>query len=140
MTAFWDKLKGEKQDGKAAPKDDKKTAKTDKKAAKAKKGVKIVKEKAELFNNVLVKPVISENAMNQQLLGKYVFEVSRWTNKNEISKAVEARYGVEVTSVNVVRYKPKRRGFRTTVGMMKGIKKAIVTLKQGDKIELFKEA
>lgn len=140
MTAFWDKLTGEKQAEEAAKKDNKKVAKSDKKTAKAKKSARMVKEKAQLFNDVLIRPVVSENAMNQQLAGKYVFEVSQRTNKNEITKAVEARYGVDVTSVNVVCYKPKRRGFRTTVGMMKGIKKAIVTLKQGEKIELFKEA
>lgn len=142
MTAFWDKLKGEKQEAEAAKKDDKKGAakKVAKKAGKTKKDVAMVKEKSGLFSGILMNPVISENAMNQQVMNKYVFEVSKRSNKTEIAKAIEARYGVTVEQVNVVLMKPKARNFRANAGMMKGRKKAIVTVKQGDKIELFKEA
>lgn len=138
MTAFWDKLKGETPDEKSDKKETKAVKKTAKASAAKPTGAN--KEKAGLFSRVLVRPVISENAMRQQEKNKYVFEVSQSSNKNEISKAVQARFGVVVENVNVIRQKPKIRSFRTNRGTMAGIKKAIVSIKQGQTIELFKEA
>lgn len=135
--AFWDKLKKEDSDKTT----EKKASTAVKKTAKdsSTKQVKVDKEKAGLFSSVLKNPIISENAMRQQEKNKYVFEVSRLTNKSEVAKAVQARYGVKVTKVNVVCQKPKARNFRTSRGTMAGIKKAIVTVKQGETIELFKK-
>ena len=90
-------------------------------------GVKIPK--------VLVQPRISEKAGHLVSLNKYVFKVLPTTNKVEVKKAVEAAYKVKVTGVNMVVNKGKTRNFGRTVGRTSSFKKAIVTLKKGDKIE-----
>lgn len=119
-------------------------AKTGKKASKKmkkkakKKSVK--PHEAQLINRILVRPKISEAVMNQQTLGKYVFEVSKDATKPEIAHGIEAMYGVSVRKVNIICYKPKSHGFKGMSGIKGGYKKAIVSLEQGNSIELFKEA
>lgn len=87
--------------------------------------------------NVIVRPVISEKSYDRIAIGKYTFEVVSAANKIEIKKAVESAFKVTVTAVNTsyVRAKAKRLGY--TRGKTRGWKKAIVTLKPGDKIEFF---
>ena len=131
--------------GKKVAKEDKKEKKEkiEKKGKKKQKKAKkrnLKAHEAHLVNKVLVRPKISEAVMNQQMLGKYVFEVSKEVKKSEIAKAVESMYGVNVVKVNTLNYKPKAHGFRGRTGMKSGFKKAIVTLKQGESIEMFKEA
>lgn len=70
-------------------------------------------------------------------LGQYTFEVERHANKHQIAKAIEDTFKVTVRRVNVQNYRGKNkrtRQGRPTVGS--DYKKAIVTLKSGDKIEL----
>lgn len=90
-----------------------------------------------LASKVLVKPLITEKATNLVEQGKYAFIVSLNTNKIEIAKAVKDIYGVEVTAVNIIRM----QGKRVTRGKVKGkrndFKKAIVSLKKGQSIELY---
>jgi large subunit ribosomal protein L23 len=93
---------------------------------------------------VLIRPVITEKA--EKLSSKrsqYTFLVDRGSNKLEISKAVEKMYSVSVESVNttVIAGKPKARNTRTAVlkGKKPAYKKAIVTLKAGDEINIFGE-
>ena len=81
--------------------------------------------------------MISEAVMNAQEIGKYTFKVSKPATKNEISLAIEALYKVIVVKVNVINYKPQAKNFRGKKGSVKGYKKAIITLKSGDKIKLF---
>ena len=105
MSAFWDKLTKDKEEAKASSKDTKSAAKkvapakSEKKEAAKKvskaKPAKMNKEKAELFNRVLLRPIISENAMNHQMINKYVFEVSKSSTKSEVASAVEAAFGCE---------------------------------------------
>jgi large subunit ribosomal protein L23 len=87
--------------------------------------------------DVLRKPLITEKNSALQALGKYTFEVADGANKNQVKEAVEKAFKVSVTAVNVitVKGKTKRAGRRqmTTAPW----KKAIVTLKAGDKIQLF---
>ena len=69
---------------------------------------------------------------------KYVFEVDAHANKFDIRKAVEEIFGVKVTAVNTsrVRGKMRRASYRTRPGMSRGWKKATVTLRSGDHIDL----
>ncbi len=123
--------------------DTKAKEKEPKKSKKAKKKMKkrdMKSHEAQLVNKILVLPKVSEAAMNQQALGKYVFEVSKNSTKSEIAHVVEMMYGVSVRKVNTVCYKSKSHGFKGVSGMKSGYKKAIVSLKQGDSIELFKES
>lgn len=85
--------------------------------------------------SVLVQPRISEKAGHLVAMNKYVFKVKNSTNKVEVKKAVESAYKVKVVQVNIVNNKGKKRNFGRTSGTTSSFKKAIVTLRQGDKIE-----
>jgi large subunit ribosomal protein L23 len=89
---------------------------------------------------ILRRPLVTEKITRLQAQDKYAFEVADGVNKMEIKQAVETAYKVNVTGVNVttVRGKKKRMGRREIQTLP--WKKAVVTLKQGDKIEFFKGA
>jgi len=72
-----------------------------------------------------------------QALGKYVFEIEKEANKNEVKQAVEKAFKVNVTTVNVITVPGKTRRVGRRLVLTQSWKKAIVTLKPGDKIELF---
>lgn len=97
---------------------------------------KIVRKEMGKSLGVLVKPLITEKVSYLSSYGQYVFEVSPKTNKIEIAKAVERAYGVKPVSVNIIRVRGKKVRYGKTSGMTKNWKKAIVTLKSGDKIEI----
>jgi large subunit ribosomal protein L23 len=86
---------------------------------------------------VLIRPIITEKTTVLTGLDKYVFEVDIRANKNQIKEAVQLAFNVRVAEVNTmkVKGKPKRFGRKTT--LRPDWKKAVVTLVQGDKIELF---
>ncbi len=81
-------------------------------------------------------PRISEKASKGLKDGKYVFNVEKKANKIDVKKAVENAYKVKVLRVNMVLNKGKVRNFGRVAGKTSGFKKAIVTLKSGDKIDL----
>ncbi len=86
---------------------------------------------------VLLRPLITEKATNLTGDNKYVFEVDRRANKNQVRDAVETAFSVRVVKVNTmnVRGKTRRRGRRLTHAS--DWKKAIVTLVEGETIQLF---
>ena len=86
----------------------------------------------------LLRPRMTEKAHVSLSSGKYVFEVALEATKQSVSRAIESLYGVSVASVNMIRTPRKRRVFRQKVGWKSPIKKAVVTLREGDRIELFK--
>ncbi len=86
---------------------------------------------------VLLAPWITEEATRLNEFGKYVFRIYPEADKNEVKKAIEESFGVTVTAVNVVSVPKKRRNRGGISGWRSGYKKAIVTLKAGEKIELF---
>lgn len=95
--------------------------------------------------NILIKPIISEKA--EQLSGgslpRYTFLVHKDANKVEIQKAVEKHYGVNVKDVNTL-INPSKRKSRSTkrrvsVGIKPAYKKAVVTLIDGDSINIYGE-
>jgi len=90
--------------------------------------------------NITVKPIVSEKSYTlANASNKYTFEVGMDVNKIEIKKAVEDKYKVKVEGVNVV-IKPGKlkRDWKTNRKNRKSdIRKAIVTLKKGDKIDEF---
>ncbi len=87
--------------------------------------------------DVIWRPVISEKSYALLDENKYTFVVDPRANKTEIKQAVQAIFGVRVTNVNTQnrRGKRKRRGW--IVGKRPDTKRAIVTLAEGDEIELF---
>ena len=86
---------------------------------------------------VLRRPLITEKNTTLQAEGKYVFEVAGGANKHQIKQAVEKAYRVDVTAVNVMTVPGKKRRLRRREVLTRSWKKAIVTLKPGDKIEFF---
>jgi large subunit ribosomal protein L23 len=86
---------------------------------------------------VLHRPLITEKNSALQAQGKYAFEVAGEANKKQIKQAVEKAFNVSVTQVNVMIVSGKGRRLRGRLVMTPSWKKAIVTLKPGDKIELF---
>ena len=86
---------------------------------------------------VIKEPHISEKSTNLGQENKYVFKIYKNTNKPEIKKAVEGIYGVDVLSVNVIKIPKKKRRLGRTEGFRKSYNKAVVTIKEGQKIEIF---
>ena len=86
---------------------------------------------------VLRRPLITEKYSGQQAQGKYTFEVAAATTKFQIKQAVEKAFKVRVTSVNVLNVAGKNRRRGRMIIPARPLKKAVVTLKPGDKIEIF---
>ncbi|RKO65902.1 50S ribosomal protein L23 [Desulfofundulus salinus] len=87
--------------------------------------------------DILKRPLITEKSMSLLADNKYTFIVDPNANKVEIKKAVEELFKVKVEKVNTMRVKGKTKRVRNVVGRRPDVKKAIVTLRKGDKIELF---
>lgn len=90
----------------------------------------------QLFD-VLRRPLVTEKNTLLQNQDKYCFEISKEANKLMVKQAVEKAFKVSVTAVNIimVRGKEKKVGRKAVVGS--SWKKAVVTLKPGDKIQIF---
>ena len=86
--------------------------------------------------DVVVAPVITEKSTILSENNQVVFEVAIDANKTEIKDAVEALFSVSVTAVNTIRVKGKTKRFRGIPGRRKDVKKAVVTLKDGDMIDI----
>jgi len=86
---------------------------------------------------VLEKPLITEKVTDLGMYNKYAFQVSLNANKSEVKKAVKEVYGVEPISVNIVNLNGKKVRFGRVSGKTKDKKKAIITLKKGEKIEVY---
>ena len=87
--------------------------------------------------DIVIKPIITEDSMERLQDGKYTFQVAKDANKIEIAKAVEELFGVKVAKVNTISVKGKQKRMGRSVGFRPDWKKAIVTL-EGDKtIEFF---
>lgn len=80
--------------------------------------------------------IISEKAMAMSALGKYIFLVDGKATEPEIKKAIEGIYKVGVVKVNVINTKPKPKRLGRSVYMRPGFRKAIVTLKEGQKLDI----
>lgn len=91
--------------------------------------------KAEHYD-VIRKPVITEKATLASENNAVVFEVARDTNKPQIKQAVEALFGVKVKAINTVITKGKTKRFRGIKGTRKDVKKAYVTLEEGNSIDV----
>jgi large subunit ribosomal protein L23 len=118
--------------------------KTEKKAEKKDVATTVKKEKSAKGKKVkssayriLVKPLITEKVTDMGMHNKYAFEVILNTNKQEVKKAIQEVYGVSPISVNILNMKGKKVRFGRVTGKTKKWKKAIITLKKEDKIEVY---
>ncbi len=91
----------------------------------------------ESYRDVLVRPLITEKSTDLMEQGQYAFEVLREANKIQIREAVEKTFNVRVKAVNTMNMprKERRRGRRW--GQVPGWKKAVVTLQEGETIDIF---
>lgn len=87
---------------------------------------------------LLLKPLVTEKSSYLQSAGIYCFAVHPQANKTEIKKAVEAVFGVKVIKVRIINYQGKKVRYGRVRGQRKHWKKAFVTLKSGQKIEIHK--
>jgi len=86
---------------------------------------------------VLRRPLVTEKSTMLQETGKYAFEVDRGANKMQIKEAVEKAFKVKVTAVNIINIAGQNKRVGRKMTTTPSWKKAIVTLKTGDKIQLF---
>lgn len=95
------------------------------------------------MHNIIIRPWLTEKMTALGEEGKYGFVVDIKANKIEIAKAVEKKFEVEVVSVNTIKHKGKTKTQFTKKGRFSGrtprFKKAIITLKKGQTIDLFGE-
>jgi large subunit ribosomal protein L23 len=91
--------------------------------------------KAEHYD-VIRKPVITEKATLASEANAVVFEVAPEANKPQIKEAIEALFGVKVKAVNTTITKGKTKRFRGRLGTRKDVKKAYVTLEEGNTIDV----
>ncbi|MFA6271832.1 MAG: 50S ribosomal protein L23 [Patescibacteria group bacterium] len=98
---------------------------------------KVKKEDTKDAYKVLVRPIITEKANSLGANGQYVFEVYPSANKIEIKKAIKSLYGVTAIKVRIINHRGKNVQYGRHSGTTKYWKKAIVSLKAGEKIEIF---
>ena len=90
------------------------------------------------LSKVIKRPMITERgAMMRETDNQYIFEVDPGSNKHEIRQAVEHFFGVKVTNVRTMNYRGKVKRMGRYSGKRADWKKAVVTLAQGDSIDLF---
>ena len=88
---------------------------------------------------VIDKPFVSEKSMKEASLGRFTFRVAKKSNKDQIAQAIEKLFKVEVISVStsITKGKIKKFGTKRKSSKLSDYKKAIVTLKKGQTIDIF---
>ncbi len=137
MSSVLDKIIPGKDKGKKSDKKKKKGKKKGDKKKKKEKKKQVSAPGGFSGKSVIKKPWITEKARDMNEEGKYVFIIDNEGNKSEVKKEIEQRYDVSVEKVNVLRQLVRPSSFRGREGRTKIVKKAIVTLKEGDSINIF---
>jgi large subunit ribosomal protein L23 len=91
--------------------------------------------KINLYDKIL-SPVVTEKSTNQSEMNKVVFKVNRLLNKKSVKKSIEKIFKVNVVKVNIVNKQSRLKMVRGKKKRVQGYKKAIVTLKKGQNIDL----
>lgn len=99
-------------------------------------GARMIQDKgsASVYQHI-ISPYLTEKTSILNADGQYAFKVSKKSNKIEIKKAIEQLYGVHVEKIRIIIIPGKRRQLGRFEGEKKGFKKAMVRLRQGEKIE-----
>ena len=84
---------------------------------------------------IIIEPVVTEKAVGERALSRYVFKVHLQADKTSIARAVESLFRVKVLAVNTSKVRSKRRIMGRSIGRTSHWKKAYVTLEKGQKIE-----
>ena len=86
--------------------------------------------------DVILSPIITEKATNASERNQVMFKVARHATKPQIKEAVEKLFDVKVKSVNTLVREGKWKTFKTKVGKLSDVKRAIVTLEEGHRIDV----
>ena len=89
--------------------------------------------------DVIIRPVVSEKSYSLLENNAYTFLVHADANKTEIRQAIEEIWDVKVVKVNTINRKGKKKRFRFVEGRRPDSKRAVVTLAEGDRIEIFEQ-
>ena len=90
--------------------------------------------------DIIVRPIITEKSMKiMDAENKVTFEVAKGANKTEVRQAIEEIFNVKVVKVNIANCRPKTKRMGRYVGQTSAVRKAIVTLAEGQEIKLFGE-
>ena len=92
-------------------------------------------EKLHLYDKI-ISPIVTEKSTNLSEQNKIVFKVHAGANKKNLKKNIEKIFKVEVTKVNIINKKTRMKTARGKKVRVKGFKKAIITLKKGQNIDL----
>jgi len=130
--SIFDKLKGKKAEAEKADVPAKAGNQTE--VAKSSEKTSSAASVIAHTSDVLVKPLLSEKGTHLASTGRYVFMVTKNANKPEIKKSVQQVYKVHVESVRIINLPSKKRRYGRTSGETSEHKKAIITLKKGEKI------
>lgn len=87
----------------------------------------------------LIRPVISEKNTDLETMGKYVFDVIEEANSRWVKEDVEKMFKVHVVDVNLLHLPGKKKRVRMSFKTTSSVKRAIVTLKKGDKIDILQQ-
>jgi len=88
---------------------------------------------------ILKNPHITEKSVSLSKMGQYVFAVSKNVSSTEIKKEVEKVYKVNVTDVRVINFRERKKRYGRSFSVAKLFKKAVVTLKKGQKIDIISQ-
>jgi large subunit ribosomal protein L23 len=96
-----------------------------------------MKKKADNFSyDIILEPVVTEKSTNLSSLNKVVFKVAPFATKTSIKKSIEKLFRVKVVKVNTINLHPRFKMVRGRTARSSGYKKAIVTLKKGQLIDI----
>mgnify|MGYP003312124748 CR=1 FL=1 len=88
------------------------------------------------YRDIIIAPVITERSALLEQEGKYVFKVANKANKTEVRQAIEKKFNVKVEKVNTVTQAGKVKRFRGYEGVRSDYKKAVITLAEGQNIDV----
>ena len=92
-------------------------------------------EKIHLYDKI-ISPIVTEKSTNLSEQNKIMFKVNSKANKNNLKKNIEKIFKVNVTKINIINKKTRTKTTRGKKVKVKGYKKAIITLKKGQNIDL----
>ncbi len=96
-----------------------------------------MKKRADNFSyDIILEPVVTEKSTNLSSLNKVVFKVAPFAAKANIKKSIEKLFKVNVVKVNTINLHPRFKMVRGRIARTSGYKKAIVTLKKGQSIDI----
>ena len=88
--------------------------------------------------DIILSPIVTEKTNTQLNNRKYSFSISGSASKEDIKKSIETIFGVDVEKINIINTEGKVKRFKGTIGKRSSVKKAIVTIKDGQEINFAK--